>query len=72
MTVRKIKLKPKKPNRELNKDVLGTTDINVPLSFNDLVIDGSLSPVAIRFSRSKKKKSSSSDNDLLTELQCEV
>lgn len=68
----KIGLKSKKSEVMPNNDLQVSPSGETSLSFDELVIDRSLSPVKVRIKLTKKKQQYISDQQILTELQCEV
>jgi len=65
-----VNLSPGKPDAKHNVRAFQKT--GKPLTFDDLVVDGSLTPVEVKLLPSKMRKSISPNDDLLIELQCEV
>lgn len=68
----KIGLKSNRSEVMPNNDSQVSPPGETSLSFDELVIDRSLSPVKVRIKSARKKQPYISDQQILTELQCEV
>lgn len=69
---KKITQKKEKLDKKSNKLSQLSTEMETPLGFAELIVDGSLPPVKIKLKQTKQEKKPASDDELLTELQCEV
>ena len=59
-------------NPKIEHSVTTTPETEIPDSFDDMVVGGSLAPVKVRISPGRTRREPSLPDDLLIELQCEV
>ncbi len=68
----KIEFEIKKSGKNQDDQMKRLKKKNGQISFDELVINGSLSPVKVKITSKKKKKATNLTDNLLNDLQCEV